>query len=129
MCRGLRPRRPDIEVMRFVFFIKSCRCTKAGERCSLLHQNTAFTTSYLYPHNAYLSSMPLTQHNIRIKRTFRPQACRNPCKTSNACGILLRQLACPQGMPQCANAYHGENHSRPCPLAGIFCTEPLLYHS
>ena len=39
-----------------------------------LNEQYAFTTSCLYPHNAYLSSTPSAQHNSRIKRTFRPQA-------------------------------------------------------
>ncbi len=94
-----------------------------------LNEQYAFTTSCLYPHNAYLSSTPSAQHNSRIKRTFRPQAFRNPCKMSNADDIRPPIPSCPQDMPQCANAYHVENHFRPYPPTGIFCTEPLLYHS
>ena len=94
-----------------------------------LNEQYAFTTSCLYPHNAYLSSTPSAQHNSRIKRTFRPQAFHNPCKTPNADDTLPLILSCPQDMPQCANAYHGENHFRPYPPTGISCTEPLLYHS
>ena len=71
-----------------------------------LNEQYTFTTSCLYPHNAYLSSMPLAQHNSRIKRTFRPQAFRNPCKTPNADDTLPLILSCPQDMPQCAYAYH-----------------------
>lgn len=73
-----------------------------------LNEQYAFTTSCLYPHNAYLSSTPSAQHNSRIKRTFRPQAFHNPCKTPNADDTLPLILSCPQDMPQCANAYHGE---------------------
>ena len=83
-----------------------------------LNEQYAFTTSYLYLHNAYLSSTPSAQHNSRIKRTFRPQAFRNSCKNPTADDIRPQIPSCPQDMPQCANAYHGENHSRPCPQAG-----------
>ena len=118
----------------FSYPIKQSKIRKERQRfCGTtnypLQSNAAFTTSYLYLHNAYLSSTPLTQHNSRIKRTFRPQAFRNPCKTPNADDTLPLILSCPQDMPQCANAYHGENHFRPYPPTGISCTEPLLYHS
>ena len=112
---------------RFFYPNKQSKTRKERQRfCGTtnypLQSNAAFTTSYLYPHNAYLSSTPLTQHNSRIKRTFRPQAFRNLCKTPNADDIRPPIPSCPQDMPQCANAYHGENYFRPYPPTGIFCT-------
>lgn len=114
----------------FFYPIKQSKIRKERQRfCGTTNLPELFTTSYLYLHNAYLSSTPSAQHNSRIKRTFRPQAFRNPCKTSNADDIRPPILSCPQDMPQCANAYHGENHFRQYPPTGIFYTEPLLYHS
>ena len=114
----------------FSYPIKQSKIRKERQRfCGTTNLPELFTTSYLYLHNAYLSSTPSAQHNSRIKRTFRPQAFRNPCKTSNADDIRPPILSCPQDMPQCANAYHGENHFRQYPPTGIFYTEPLLYHS
>ena len=115
---------------RFFYPNKQSKTRKERQRfCGTTNLPELFTTSYLYPHNAYLSSTPSAQHNSRIKRTFRPQAFHNPCKTPNADDTLPLILSCPQDMPQCANAYHGENHFRPYPPTGISCTEPLLYHS
>lgn len=115
---------------RFFYPIKQSKTRKERQRfCGTTNLPELFTTSCLYPHNAYLSSTPSAQHNSRIKRTFRPQAFHNPCKTPNADDTLPLILSCPQDMPQCANAYHGENHFRPYPPTGISCTEPLLYHS
>lgn len=103
----------------FSYPIKQSKFRKERQRyCGTINLPELFTTSCLYPHNAYLSSTPLTQHNSRIKRTFRPQACRSLCKNPNADDIRPPIPSCPQDMPQCANAYHGENHSRPCPQAG-----------
>ena len=123
-CRRITP------APLFSYLIIQSKTRKERQRfCGTTNLPELFTTSCLYPHNAYLSSTPLTQHNSRIKRTFRPQVCRSPCKNPNADDIRSPIPSCPQDMPQCANAYHGENHSHPCPQAGTCGTLSSQHHS